>query len=384
MPASDKYVDSVASFFVRTDFLFFWVNIFVFFAFTDCTTRLIFQSMSDTAINTDETPNQTLNVSNNSKCQSDQCAFYSECLEQKDQIKSLQDQLDILSFEVRTKVAYLEIQTNEYKDLLAHQEKINDALQGKATVTPLCLPENVKPTCAGCVHHRNALVYSREMISSNHGVIQSRNQETERILDDAKTQLANERLINGKLRVSMNTLQKQQESTPKIKALERENIQHIQTIRILSDQLKEARELIDTLRQDAPNSKVQPADQRPSNPQKRKHHEMSPPINLTNELKSLFKQVFSFLQDNDQLLEENILYDAFLSSVHESQRPCCFEAIHKACHNGEQLSTKELKNLIDGKGRTCKSSFSACLEAMGGTVKKNGTQKLWTNIKINH
>ncbi len=344
--------------------------------------------MSDTTINAEVISNQTINVPNNPKCQHDQCSFYCEYLEQKDQIKSLQDQLDILSFEVRTKVSHLEIQINEYKDLLSHQEKINDALQGKAILTLGCIPENVKPTCVGCVHHRNALVCSRAMISSNNSVIQSRNKEIERILNDAKAQLASERLINGKLRVSLNTMQKQQQSLSQMKVLERENIQHVQKIRNLNDQLKEANEVIETLKQETTSLKVQLSlhDQHPtiSNAQKRKHHETCPQINLTSELRSLFKQVFSFSNDNDQPLEENALYDAFFSSVHESQRPHCFEAIHKACHNGEQLSTKEMKNLIDGKGRTCKSSFSACLEAMGGTVKKNGTQKLWTNININH
>ena len=343
--------------------------------------------MSNTAISVAMAPTRTLGVSNSPECSSDQCAIYHEYLEQKDQIKSLQDQLDILSFEVRTKVAHQEIQISEYKDLLSHQEKINDALQGKAILTLGGVPENVQPTCSGCVHHRNALVYSRSMISSNHSVVQSRNQETERILSEARAQLANERLINGKLRVSLNALQKQQEKIPQIKTLEKENMQYIRQIQTLSDQLKEATELIKTLKQETTSPEIQlgvHCDPCTSAAQKRKRHETCLQTNMPNELKSLFKQVFSFSRDSDQMLEENVLYDAFLSSVHESQRPHCFEAIHKACHNGEQLSTREMKNLIDGKGRTCKSSFSACLEAMGGSIKKIGTQKIWTNVQINH
>jgi hypothetical protein len=166
------------------------------------------------------------------------------------------------------------------------------------------------------------------MISTSHNTTQTRNQEIGRILNEAKADLANERLINGRLRASVNLTHVQQNSTPHTKNQEKENQQYVKKIQILTDQLKEAEGLKTALQQEVVNLKGQLhlKDSCPSNckTQKRKHHEMEQHVNLTAELMYLFHIIFSLTQDNNQSLEENMLYDAFLSSVHESQRLYCF------------------------------------------------------------
>jgi hypothetical protein len=323
------------------------------------------------------------NICANTECNHDQCMYFHEYWKQNDKMKSLQDQLDILSFETKTKVSHLEIQVSQYKEMLLHQETINNALQGKISSTLYHIPDTVYPTCSGCVHHRNALIHSRAMISSSYSGVQARTQEVERILNVAKADLASERLINGKLRVCINAMQMQ---ISQMKNLEKENEQYTQKIQVFNAQLKEAGQLIAVLKQEMTVLKEQSTSPDSSNckAQKRGHHEIRSHVQLTGHLKSVLSNVFSVSKNNNNQLCENDLYDAFLSSIHESQRALCLDAIYTACHNGEPPSARERKKILEGKGRACKSSFSVCLEAMGGVVIKNGTQNIWTNIQINN
>ena len=94
------------------------------------------------------------------------------------------------------------------------------------------------------------------------------------------------------------------------------------------------------------------------------------------------KCVFSILDTQDTEVVENELYDAFVNSIPLNEHEQYLGSMYEFCNPGKSLPLRERQEIKQGGKRVCKSSFSKCLEAIGGVIKMAGTQKIWTNVSI--
>ena len=92
---------------------------------------------------------------------------------------------------------------------------------------------------------------------------------------------------------------------------------------------------------------------------------------------------FELVTEPDQLeICENDLYDAFMSSQESHLHEQILDQMFSSCHNGRRMPEKERKRLRSTPNcRSCKNSFSACLRAIGGIMRKKESRKIWLNVR---
>jgi hypothetical protein len=82
----------------------------------------------------------------------------------------------------------------------------------------------------------------------------------------------------------------------------------------------------------------------------------------------------------DGRLEENFAYDQFLLSQKEENRLSILQLIYSACHTGPLPKT--VKHRSKGGSRICKSSFAACMVAIGAESKRINSRNVWINVEM--
>ena len=103
-----------------------------------------------------------------------------------------------------------------------------------------------------------------------------------------------------------------------------------------------------------------------------------------DELTARLQGQFEIVAESDQLETcENDLYDDFMSSQAPHLQEQILDRMFASCHNGQRMPEKERKRLRSKPNcRSCKNSFSACLRAMGGIMRKKESRKMWLNIRL--
>ena len=109
---------------------------------------------------------------------------------------------------------------------------------------------------------------------------------------------------------------------------------------------------------------------------------MPKPEPMDDFVQDKMRSVFLILDTHEEAVDENKLYDAFLDSISPDEHEKYLEAMYLMCNPGGSLQAKGRQQIKQGGKRVCKSSFSKCLEAIGGVIKMAGTQKIWTNVSI--
>ena len=106
-------------------------------------------------------------------------------------------------------------------------------------------------------------------------------------------------------------------------------------------------------------------------------------IVLDDDLTARLQGRFEIVTETDQLeTSENDLYDAFMSSHEPHLQEQILNRMFAACHNGQGMPEKERKRRrLNPNCRSCKHSFSACLRAIGGVVRKIDKTNYWMNIR---
>jgi hypothetical protein len=107
-------------------------------------------------------------------------------------------------------------------------------------------------------------------------------------------------------------------------------------------------------------------------------------IGPDNDLTAMLQGQFEVVTETDQLETcENDLYDDFMSSQAPHLQEQILDRMFASCHNGQRMPEKERKRLRSKPNcRSCKNSFSACLRAMGGIMRKKESRKMWLNIRL--
>jgi hypothetical protein len=110
---------------------------------------------------------------------------------------------------------------------------------------------------------------------------------------------------------------------------------------------------------------------------------MDPGDDLTMRLQTLFEVIPGIGGDMD----ENDMYDAFMLDQESNKREDILEQMFASCHCGEKLPENERKRFQTAvkeetpSVRTCKRSFSACLRAIGGVMRKKRSRNIWLNFR---
>ncbi len=106
-------------------------------------------------------------------------------------------------------------------------------------------------------------------------------------------------------------------------------------------------------------------------------------IVLDDDLTARLQGRFEIVTETDQLeTSENDLYDAFMSSQEPHLQEQILDRMFAACHNGQRMPEKERKRRrLTPNCRSCKHSFSACLRAIGGVMRKIDKTNYWLNIR---
>ena len=106
-------------------------------------------------------------------------------------------------------------------------------------------------------------------------------------------------------------------------------------------------------------------------------------IGPDDDLTARLQEQFEIVTGTDQLeICENDLYDAFMSSQDPHLHEQILDQMFASCHNGQRMPEKERKRHHSTPNcRSCKNSFSACLRAIGGIMRKKESRKMWLNIR---
>jgi hypothetical protein len=111
---------------------------------------------------------------------------------------------------------------------------------------------------------------------------------------------------------------------------------------------------------------------------------MGPGDDITMRMQSLFEVVMPVVGEE---LDENDMYDAFMLDQEPHSRKGILKQMFASCHNGENLSEDEktrFKTAVKDNNnsiRSCKRSFSACLRAIGGVMRKKRSRNIWLNFR---
>jgi hypothetical protein len=327
----------------------------------------------------------------------------------------------LLSSEIKHKVALLELEKEQLGLMLEQEKKVSDILQHNIDVSVDNINGGLYPVCAGCVNHRAALIQHRTNNSENYNNVRRIHEENTRIMESCKKEVQTERLINGKLRMQMGksidpfwkdqeVLQLRrglsqykemyEESKCKADSLKAELGKCKERLLIsklncnmLENELIKSRmaskdesvaadsedqgQMVGTKRKLAEESDESEAQARENGKGKKPLMAMMNTI-----LEHRFGLVFCIDSEHGCEHEENFLYDIFRQSIDSDDLERCFESVYKACHPEESFSLRDRKLLKEGLVRVCKGPFGACLKALGGESKKRGTQIIWTNVKI--
>lgn len=349
-------------------------------------------------------------------------SVYDKYLKQHQDYKTLKDQNTLLSFDFRHKLSLLETQQKHLKHIIDKEKAATDAMQNMATSEGMTAWG--ASTCSGCVHHRNALIAYRTYTSKNCDSIMDLQTEEKRILDSAREDLKVALMANAKLKVQSmkcndpfwkdREVQSLKEEVSKYKSLAEKADQTIVQLKREKEEgavrlaiCKQRAESLETelirmrmndrpdfghvshAESPRPKRKLEECEVKLEKPSEEDCAESkkTPIANLafSDPLTQKLLSVFSVAEDGEgnPTTEETALYDVFVASVPPDEREAYFEAMYTACHPGERFSQRDRKLLKEGVVRVCKTSFAACLAAIGGECKKRGTQNVWTNILVN-
>jgi len=360
-------------------------------------------------------------------CENEECqsmyarykAIYEQHVGHLEQIHKLTQDNQLLSSEIKHRVAFLELNKQQLGQMLEHEKMICDILQHKTNVSTKNTSGGLHPVCEGCMYHRSALVLQRSLNSNNYPNVRAVQEEGLRVLKSAQDELMAEKLINGKLRVKIqmrnDPFWKDREVTQlgeevsRYKSMYEESSKHADALKGELDKCKQqlliSNEKIDMLETELIKAKTDleelatanQSKQKSSNGMKRKHEDSDDRSASNKEdgkakkaltatmdavLRYRLGLVFSVVSEGACEYEENFLYDTFRQSIDQEDLVECFESMYKACHPGESLSLRDKKLLKEGVVRVCKGPFSACLNALGGESRKRCTQTIWTNLAI--
>ena len=319
----------------------------------------------------------------NSECQAMQRRYkmiYEKYMEQLQRVHALEHENELLGFDVRHKIAFLDLNKRQLGQMVEEQTLVADALQHRAPVDG-----GSHSVCDGCAYHRAALVTLRALNARNYPNVKANQEEGLRILEACRDELRAEKLTNARLRIRIGVNADPFWKNREVLQLRAEADRHralcfeaSREVERLKEELEGCRrglsnagDLIQVLESELMRVSVSGA--------KRKADELT----MDEGLKSRLEAVFSITSDDvPPELEENALYDAFRATVCKDELEDCFDSMYAACHAGERLPPRERRLLAQGGARVCKGPFGACLRALGGRSRKRGTLTVWTNVGI--
>jgi hypothetical protein len=318
---------------------------------------------------------------NNIECQYMQVkymAVYEKYVEQLQRVQALTHENELLAFDTRHKIAFLDLNKRQLGQMVEHQTLLVDSLRHRA-------PVDGGSVCDGCAPHRAALETLRALNASNYPNVKANQEEGVRILEACREELRAEKLTNARLRVRIGVnadsfwkdreVLQLREEVDRHRALCCEANKEVDRLKREVEGcrrgLRNAEHLIEMLESQVVSISVSGA--------KRKADELT----MDEGLRSRLDAVFSITSDDvPPELEENALYDAFRATVCKDELDDCFDSMYAACHAGEKLPPRERRLLAQGGARVCKGPFGACLRALGGRSRKRGTLTVWTNVGI--
>ena len=322
----------------------------------------------------------------NSECQAmyqQYKVIYEKYFEQLQRLHAQMHENQLLAFDVKHKIAFLELNKNQLGQMVEQQTRIADILQHKVRVSDI--DGGSHSVCDGCMHHRAALITQRLLNANNYPNIKANQDECQRVLEASREELRAEKLINAKLRirigVNADPFWKDREvlqlrgEVAHYKALCTETNEQAERLKgemeVHRQRLVNSEHMIEILESELARAGA-----------KRKAIDEDRPVAMDEGLARRFHSVFSIPDSSGGEIEEYVLYDAFRATIREDELDDCFEAMYGACHSGERLSSRDRRHLSQGGTRVCKSPFGACLKALGGTSKKRGTLTVWTNVAL--
>jgi hypothetical protein len=357
-------------------------------------------------------------VCENEECQAMYCRYktvYEKYCKNLQRVHTLTGENQLLSFEINHKVALLELDKQQLGRMLEQEKTVSDILQHSTDVSVDTISGGLHPVCAGCAHHRAALIQNRTLNSNNYPNVRRIHEENQRIIELYKKELQAERLINGRLRMQMgkniDPFWKDQEvlqlrgEISSYKEMYEESNRNNDCLKEESDRCKQllliSRRNVDELIKSSMVSKeesmaVDEENQRVGTKRKpaedlsesavsaKEDGRGKVPLTAIMDIVLEYRLGLVFSIDSEQGCEheENFLYDTFRQSIDPDDLEECFESMYKACHPVDVFSPRDRKLLKEGVVRICKGSFSACLKALGGESKKRGSQTIWTNVNI--
>ena len=355
-------------------------------------------------------------------CQSEACQAiygyyektYSEFIEEREQRRILSEEKDAIGREHVRETKLLKSQIADLEFYLARVTAVADALQKET--------EPVKETCSQCVRWFKGLEQQRFYNAGPCGIetITKRYKDLLQDLKVAQEEAKDERVKIGRLNVHLQQINNPLATNREIQALkDKEKIlrHEMEGVRRAVDAATKEKELyerkwndtkeradategllsearltiqklesrLDVYQQITGRSPPAPNHLENENQQlKRKIEELEALVVPTLDAFVLdkLKCVFSILDTQDTEVVENELYDAFVNSIPLNEHEQYLGSMYEFCNPGKSLPLRERQEIKQGGKRVCKSSFSKCLEAIGGVIKMAGTQKIWTNVSI--
>ena len=253
----------------------------------------------------------------NSECQAMYCrykAIYEKYFEQLQRLHAVVHENQLLAFDVKHRVAFLELNKKQLGQMVEQQTLIADVLQHKISN----VDGGSHSVCDGCAHHRAALITQRLLNANNYPNVKANQEEGQRILDASREELHAEKLINAKLRIriGVNTdpfwkdrevLQLRGEVSH-YKALCHETSEHVERLKGEME-VHRHRLIISEQKMEMLESELIKART------KRKADEIA----MDEGLRCRFQSVFSITDASSDEMEENVLYDAFRAAVGDDE-----------------------------------------------------------------
>jgi hypothetical protein len=348
-------------------------------------------------------------------------AIYEKYYKNLERVHTLTHENQLLSYDVKHKVALLELDKEQLGLMIEQEKQVSDILLHETPVSVHSVHGGEHPVCEGCMHHRQALIQYRTNNAKNYTNVKAIQDKNQSNVDSYKKELDAALVINGRLRmrIAQNSdpfwtdkeilqlrselsqcKERYEESRRNADSLKaalekcKEQVLILKKDRdVLENELSESRMVTkdkaleagseDRGRRSGTKRKLmEDADE--SEAQEGEEGKSKKPLTAAMNAALEYRLGLVFFIDPGHACEneENLLYDTFRDSVASDDLERCFESIYKACHPEDQFSSRDRRLLKEGKVRVCKGPFGACLKAFGGESKKRWTQTIWTNITI--